>query len=200
LAQADAHSGHHCTPEEIHARYFTTNLYAFLAPLVLNFLLNTYTAIGRALYRWSQLEATVCALAASIQDPSWLEAVKDLRGRHGFKVKNVFQQLKATARKRASSEPTLDDLDRAENLYSARKILFHSVWGHVSGAKRVTVGIQEWSNDSYDNFRYIELEEIETFASECASASESLMKTGIPLFHGAPAIVVDDGDGLTKGH
>jgi hypothetical protein len=80
------------------------------------------------------------------------------------------------------------------------KVLFHSVWGHVSGPKRAAVGIQEWSNDSYDKFRHIELEEIETFASECASASESLMKTAIPLFHGATAIVVDDGDGLTKRH
>jgi hypothetical protein len=88
-----------------------------------------YTAMGRALYRWSQLETTVCALAASIQGPSWLEAVKNLRGPHGFKVKNVFQKLKAAARKRAASEPTLADLDRAEKLYSARKILFHSVWG-----------------------------------------------------------------------
>jgi hypothetical protein len=160
-----------------------------------------YTAMGRALYRWSQLEATVCALAASVQGPSWLEAVKDLRGPHGFKVKTVFRDLKAAARKRAASEPTLGDLDRAENLYSARKILFHSVWGHVSGgSKRATVGIQEWSNGSYDNFRHIELEEIETFASDCASISESLMKTAIPLFHGAASIVVDDGDGLTKGH
>jgi hypothetical protein len=159
-----------------------------------------YTAMGRALYRWSQLEATVCALAASIQGPSWLEAVKDLRGPHGFKVKTVFRDLKAAARKRAASEPALDDLDRAENLYSARKILFHSVWGHVSGSKRAAVGIQEWSNDSYDNFRHIELEEIETFASDCAFISESLMKTAIPLFHGAASIVVDDGDGLTKGH
>jgi len=124
--------------------------------------------------------------------------VKHLRGPHGFKVKNVFRDLKVAARKRAASEPALDDLDRAENLYSARKILFHSVWGHVSGCKRATVGIHEWSNDSYDNFRHIELEEIET--SECASISESLMKTAIPLFHGAAAIVVDDGDGLTKGH
>lgn len=159
-----------------------------------------YSAIGRALYRWSQLEATVCALAASIQGPVWLEAVKDLRGPHGFKVKNVFQQLKAAARKLADFESALDDLDRAEHLYSARKILFHSVWGQVSGAKRTAVGIQEWSNESYDNFRHIELEEIEEFASECASASESLMKTAIPLFHGSNTIAVDDGDGLTKSH
>jgi len=130
----------------------------------------------------------------------WLDAVKDLRGPHGFKVKNVFQQLKAAARKLAAFELTLDGLDRAENLYSARKILFHSVWGHVSGAKRAAVGIQEWSDDSCDKFRHIELEEIETFASECASASESLMKNAIPHFHGTTAIVVDDGDGLTKGH
>jgi hypothetical protein len=158
-----------------------------------------YTAIGRALYRWSQLEATVCALAASIQGPSWLHAVKELRKPRGFKVTHVFRDLKAAARKRAASEPTLDDLDRAENLYSARKILFHSVWGHVSGPQRASVGIHEWSNDSYDNFRHIELEEIETFASDCASVSKSLMKTAIPLFHGTAAIVVDDGDGLTKG-
>jgi hypothetical protein len=156
--------------------------------------------MGRALYRWSQLEATVCALAASIHGPLWLEAVKDLRGPRGFKVKNVFQQLKAEAPKRPGSERTLDDLDQAEKLYLARKILFHSVWGHVGGAKRANVGIQEWSNDSYDNFRHIELEEIETFASECASASERLMKTAIPLFHGTAAIVIDDGDGLTKAH
>jgi hypothetical protein len=159
-----------------------------------------YTAMGRSLYRWSQLEATVCALAASIQGPSWLDAVKELRKPHGFKVTHVFRDLKAAARKRAASEPTLDDLDRAENLYSARKILFHSVWGHVSGPKRASVGIHEWSNDSYDNFRDIQLEEIEAFASKCAVASQSLMKTAIPLFHGAAAIVVDDGDGLTKGH
>jgi hypothetical protein len=144
-----------------------------------------YTAIGRALYRWSQLESTVCILAGSIQGPSWLEAVKDLRGARGFKVKNIFQQLKVAASERVASAPTLEDLNRAEKLYSARKILFHSVWGVVSGPEEAAVGIQEWSNDSYDNFRYIPLEEIEALASDCASTSQSLMKTAIPLFHGA---------------
>jgi hypothetical protein len=158
-----------------------------------------YTAIGRALYRWSQLEATVCALAASIQGPSWLEAVKELRKPHGFKVTHVFRDLKAAARKRAASGPALDNLDRAENLYSARKILFHSVWGIVSGTERAAVGIYEWSNDSYDNFRHIPLEEIEAFASACAATSRTLMNTAIPLFHRSTAIVVDDSDGLTKG-
>ena len=159
-----------------------------------------YAAIGRALYRWSQLEATVCSLATSIQGPSWLAAIEDLRGLNGFKVKNVFQQLKAAARKKTALGPTMEALDQAEELYSARKILFHSMWGVVSGPLGAAVGFQEWSNDSYDNFRHVPLEEIEAFASKCAVVSQSLMKTAIPLFHGAAAVVVDDGDGLTKGH
>ena len=61
------------------------------------------------------------------------------------------------------------------------------------------VGIQEWSAGAYDNFRPVELAELETFAAKCAATSESLMKTAIPLFHGGTTIVVNDGDGLTKG-
>src|SRR5687768_14538051 len=108
-----------------------------------------YAAIGRALYRWSQLYATICALAAAVQGPDWLDAVKELRGPHGFKVKHVFQKLRAEARDRTSASQVLADLDRAENLYASRKTLFHSMWGIVSGPKRAHVGIQEWSNDAY---------------------------------------------------
>lgn len=158
-----------------------------------------YMAIGRALYRWSQLEATVCTLATSIQGPLWLDAMRELRGGTGFKVKNIFQQLKAAARRRSSSPQMLDALDRAENLYGERKELFHSMWGHVSGPERIAVGINEWTHAAYDNFRQVELVELETFATNCVAASESLMKDAIPLFHGSAAMVVDDGDGRTKG-
>jgi hypothetical protein len=161
-----------------------------------------YVAIGRALYRWSQLEAAVCALATTIQGPSWLEAVRTLRGPHGFKVKNVFQQLKAAAHKRSgsSSSQVHNDLTRAESLYASRKMLFHSIWGYVSGPGRAQVGIQEWANDAYDNFRPVGLEELRAFAEDCAATSQSLLKSAIPLFHdGTTTIVVDDEDGLTKG-
>lgn len=158
-----------------------------------------YAAIGRALYRWSQLEATVCTLAASIQGPIWFDAVADLRGPNGFKVKNIFQQLRAVAGKRCADQSLMDDLNRAELLYSARKAFFHSMWGRVSSAEEAAVGIQEWSNSSYDNFRCVTLNEIEVFASECTAAWQSLMQTALPLFHGAPTIGVDNSDGLTKG-
>ena len=158
-----------------------------------------YAAIGRALYRWSQLEATVCALGTSIKVPSWLDAVKELRRSGGFQVTHVFRLLKEAARKLEGSERVLEDLARAEKLYASRKILFHSVWGHVSGPERAAVGIQEWAVDAYDNFRPVDLTELETFAADCTCTSESLMQTAIPLFHGATTIVVDDDDGLTTG-
>jgi hypothetical protein len=50
------------------------------------------------------------------------------------------------------------------------------------------------------NFRPVPLEEIEAFASECCAASVGMMKSAIPLFHGASAVVFDDGDGIAKGH
>lgn len=157
-----------------------------------------YTAIGRALYRWSQLEATVCSIAASIQGPFWLQALKELRGSRGFAVKKVFQQLRAAAQRRESPSQVLQDLSNAERLYSLRKTYFHSVWGHITGPNRAGVGMQEWSNDTYDNFKAVELSELEAFAADCAATSEGLMKTAIPLFHSSPTIAVDDGDGLTK--
>jgi hypothetical protein len=108
--------------------------------------------------------------------------------------------LSAAARKRGASSLVLEDLSKAEGLYSLRKILFHSIWGHVTGPERAAVGIQEWSNDSYDNFRPVELAELQTFAADCDATSESLMERAIPLFHGSEAIVVNDGDGLTTGY
>lgn len=158
-----------------------------------------YLAIGRALYRWSQLEAAVCTLAASVQGPNWLEAVRQLRGPHGFKVKNVFEQLKAEANRRKNNSTVLGDLDSAERLYVSRKVLFHSVWGHVSGPNGTAIGIQEWTNETYDNFRPVTLPELSAFAADCASTWQRLMTSAIPLFHDSRAILVDDGDGLTKG-
>lgn len=159
-----------------------------------------YFEIGRAFYRWSQLEGIVCTLATSIMAMPWLDAMDRLRSRNGFKVKNIFEQLIAAARRKNASELTLENLKRAQALYETRKVFFHSMWGHVSGGTSVAVGIQEWTSASYDNFRHVPLEEIRCFASDCALAFESLMKTAIPLFHGATAIVVNDDDGLTKGH
>jgi hypothetical protein len=116
-----------------------------------------YVAIGHALYRRSQLEGAVCTLATSIMGMPWLDAMERLRSRNGFKVKNIFEQLLAAARKKSASEAAVTHLQEAEALYTARKILFHSMWGHVSGATAVAVGIQEWTSSSYDNFRPVPL-------------------------------------------
>lgn len=160
-----------------------------------------YVAIGRSLYRWSQLEATVCTLGISIHKASWLEAMADLRRSGGFQVSRVFKLLKDRARELDGSELAMADLERAEKLFASRKELFHSVWGYVTGPKRAAVGIQEWAIDDYSNFRPVELADLEKFATDCVTTWESLMRTAIPLFHGGDsAIVVDDGDGLTEPH
>jgi hypothetical protein len=157
-----------------------------------------YEAIGRALYRWSQLEGTICVLATSIKAAIWLDAIRELRRSGGFQLSRVLKLLKEEAGTREGSEPVLQDLARAEGLFASRKILYHSVWGRVTGPGRAAVGIQEWSADAYDNFRPVELPELETFAAECAATSDSLMKNAILLFHGHTSVVVNDDDGLTK--
>uniref|UniRef100_E6VMK4 Uncharacterized protein n=1 Tax=Rhodopseudomonas palustris (strain DX-1) TaxID=652103 RepID=E6VMK4_RHOPX len=156
-----------------------------------------YVAIGRALHRWSQLEATVCALGTSIHKASWLEAVGELRRSGGFQVSRVFKLLKDRARALNGSEPAMADLECAEKLFAARKELFHSVWGYVTGPKRKAVGIQEWSTDDFSSFRPVDLDELEKFAEDCAKTWESLMKTALPLFHGGSSTIVVE-DGLTK--
>jgi hypothetical protein len=158
-----------------------------------------YSEIGRALYRWSQLEGAVCTLATSIMPMPWLDAMDRLRSRNGFKVKNIFEQLIAAAQKKNDSELAVQNLKRAQALYEARKVFFHSVWGHVSGSAATVVGIQEWTSESYDNFKHVPLKEIAEFASECAATFESLMKTIIPLFHGSESVTVNDDDGLPRG-
>ena len=160
-----------------------------------------YIAIGRSLYRWSQLEGVVCALGNSIHKASWLEAMTELRRSGGFQVSRMFKLLKDKARTLDGSELAMADLECAEKLFASRKELFHSVWGYVTGPKHSAVGIQEWAIDDYSNFRPVELAELEKFATDCATTWESLLRTAVPLFHaGSSAIVVDDSDGLTKPH
>lgn len=160
-----------------------------------------YVAIGRSLYRWSQLEAAVCALGNSIHKASWLEAMTELRRSGGFQVSRVFKLLKDKARALDGSELAMADLERAEKLFASRKELFHSVWGYVTGPKHAAVGIQEWAIDDYSNFRPVELTKLEKFATDCVTTWESLLRTAVPLFHaGSSTIVVDDSDGLTKPH
>jgi hypothetical protein len=158
-----------------------------------------YIAIGRSLYRWSQLEATICALGASLQASSWMDAIKELRRSRGFQVSRVFSLLKDRARQLDGSERFIADLQQAEMLFARRKELFHSVWGYVTGPQRAAVGINEWSANDYSNFRSVELSELERFAADCASTWDSLLRTALPLFHGGSStIVVSDDDGLTK--
>lgn len=155
-----------------------------------------YEAIGRALYRWTQLEAVACSLATSLLGIKWLEAVERLRGKTGFKVKNIFEQLLAASRKKGDDARLRRAIERSQRLYEKRKELFHSVWGVVSNETSAAVGIHEWSHISYDNFRAVSIKEIHEFATECEKAWRDIAKTAPPLLHGAAAIAVDDEDGL----
>jgi hypothetical protein len=157
-----------------------------------------YLAIGHALYRWSQLEGTIGALAVSIQAPKWLEAVQELRPRGTFNLTDLLRRIKNALTQCEGHEGALEHLERAESLFKSRKALFHSVWGRVSGPQRSAVGIQEWSAEDYSNFRVVPLDELVSFGADCASTAKGLLKTAIPLLHGSETLVVDDGDGLTK--
>lgn len=159
-----------------------------------------YQSIGRALYRWSQLESAIGMLAVSLLDIPWLEAMQRLRGTRGFNTTGNFEMLTAHARKRGASDETLRPIEDARNLFERRKALFHSVWGITTGhGVSAAVGIQEWSNTSYDNFRAVPLTELDGFATECRRTWVKLMEHTIPFFHGASAVVVDDSDGMARG-
>jgi hypothetical protein len=158
-----------------------------------------YLALGRALYRWSQLEGTIGALAVSIQAPKWLEAIQELRPRGSFNLTELLRRIKKVLAQCEGHEGALEHLARAEGLFKSRKALFHSVWGRVSGPQRSAVGIQEWSAEDYAKFRPVPLTELVTFGADCASTAKGLLETAIPLLHGSEALVIDDGDGLTKG-
>lgn len=157
-----------------------------------------YFALGHALYRWSQLEASMNAITTSTMDLPWLEAVSRLRGTGGnaaFKLKNNFQKIRAETEKKQSTQVILKVIDRAEKLYEKRKFLFHSLWGFVTGPNAKAVGIQEWSNTSYSNFRQITIQEIESFAHDCRETNLTALTAVIPHLHGAKSIIVDDSDG-----
>lgn len=159
-----------------------------------------YQSIGRSLYRWSQLETTVGTLAVSILDIPWLEAMQRLRGSKGFNTTSNFEMLLARALKRGANDETLKPIENARHLFERRKVLFHSVWGTMTGhGVAAAVGIQEWSNTSYDNFRAVPLTELDSFATECRRTWVELMERTIPFFHGTSAIVIDDSDGMTRG-
>jgi hypothetical protein len=157
-----------------------------------------YEAIRRALFRWSQLESIVGLLAASLLGVRWLDALARLRGRSGFKVKNTFVKLLAELHKRGDDVPSRAAVGRAQRLYERRKEYVHSIWGFVSNETAVTIGIQEWSNASYDNFRAVGLSEIHDFATECQEAWLDIMKSALPFIHGANGIIVDDEDGMPR--
>ena len=100
-----------------------------------------YEAIGRALYRWTQLESSVCLLATSLRGVKWLDALECLHGKKGFKVKNIFFELLAELHKRGDDAPSRAAIERSQRLYEKRKEYFHSVWGFVSNETAATVGI-----------------------------------------------------------
>ena len=121
-------------------------------------------------------------LAASLLGIKWLDALERLRGKSGFKVKNTFVKLLAELHKRGDDTPSRAAIERAQRLYDRRKEYVHSVWGFVSNETAVTVGIQEWSNASYDNFRAVGLSEIHDFASECQEASARHHEDRPPIY------------------
>lgn len=157
-----------------------------------------YWAIGRALYRWSQVEGTIAALAVSIHSPIWMEALNQLRPRGRFNLTELLRRLTIAAEAVDGGEATVRHIESAKELFIARKELFHSIWGRVAGPNGASVGIQEWSLEDHANFRAVSLDELMAFSAKCAEVAQGLMKDGIPLFHGTASFVIDDEDGLTK--
>lgn len=158
-----------------------------------------YAELGKALYRWSQLEITINSVAASIAHPEWLKGIEELRGNLGFSVRRNIRLIRETAINRNAACETLRILDDAEKIYEDRNFIFHSTWGIASGKHAIAVAIQEWSGTSYDNFRPVALEEIVDFTSRCKQSSKLLFEIFLPLFHGSSSIEVNDDDGLTVG-
>lgn len=151
-----------------------------------------YSILGHALYRWSQLECTVCLISVLTMHLPFLEAMGRLRGTNGFKVKNIFQQLQAMLSRSGANSEMIETVAFAERLYTTRKELFHSVWGFVTNARTKAVGIQEWSNSEYSNFRSVSYGELEQFGEDCKTTNKKLMQTVIPHLHGTEAVVVSD--------
>src|SRR4051812_48708555 len=103
-----------------------------------------YCAMGRVLYRWSQLEATLCMVAVSTMELRWLDAIAQLRGSTGFAIKNLFPQIRKAMQKKGADATSIEvALTHAQTLYDARKRYFHSMWGFVSGPNQIGVGVQE---------------------------------------------------------
>jgi hypothetical protein len=157
-----------------------------------------YEAMGRAFYQWSQLETVVCSLAASLLGIPWLEAIARLRGSTGFKVKNVFEQLLAELRRKGDGAPSKAAIEKARDLYAKRNEFFHSVWGDVYNDTSGTVGIQEWSNTEYANFRPVGIEELRQFADDCRKVQHDIGKTAFQFLHGGTSFTIDDVDGLVR--
>jgi hypothetical protein len=154
-----------------------------------------YFALGRALYRWGQVETYTCSIAVSLLNIPWLESVERLRGTKGFAVKNTFEQIDSAIRKCGGDALASKAISEARRLYELRNMFFHSTWGHISGPKKTGVGIQEWSSTSYANFRPISVLELQTFAQECTTTAELLMQSVIPFLHNCSALAIDDETG-----
>jgi hypothetical protein len=158
-----------------------------------------YFEIGRAIHRWSQVEMTVCALAATVMEMPMLNAIERLRGTTGFKVKHVFEQLIKTTKNRGGGDDAIEAIQSAQQLYGRRNFLIHSVWGFGMGPQQVVVAIHEWTSTDYANFREVPLAEIRKFSDDCLSTWQSVTQTLNPLFHGSESVAVDDADGIPRG-
>lgn len=155
-----------------------------------------YEALGRALHRWSQLEAAVCAGAVALEVPKkeWLEAIAHLRGKRGFNVRGTFDQLRSAVRKWPHHEEPLRVVNRAEELYIVRQELIHGLWGHSKQDDHGEPAIHEWSPDDYDNYRVVTAAELNEFAESCLAAFRGVISKVIPFSMSGQVFQMDPSD------
>lgn len=159
-----------------------------------------YTAIGRTIFCWSQVEGTIFALTSVENGVPWLDALaKNMRknsDQYNFTeiIKKLIDKLKSTE----DGSPALNALAAAEKLFRERGILVHGVWGIVYNTHGRTLGLLNWSKTDISNFRPVTLEQLSNFAEKCISVRKVLFEHVLPALHGAHRLSVDDDDGLVK--
>ncbi len=142
-----------------------------------------YNALGRALHRWSQLEAAICIGAIVLEYPQmdWLKGIEHLRGKRGFNVRGAFDQLRSAIKKWPPHLEPLQIIDSAENLYIQRQALIHGLWGHAMQSTGAVTAIHEWSPSAHANYREVPIEELIHFAAACRKVFEEVILKAIPF-------------------
>ncbi len=147
--------------------------------------------IGRGVYIWSQIENTLCALAVSVHGKAWLDSVATLIKKTGLPFRTMLDIVKSKTNQAGVEQKQIEIFEQIDALYVQRNQYLHGIWGRVSGPKGSAVGLQQWSKESFDNFRHVPLVELIYFRNGCMQLLPKIHGLFESL-HGAKGITIDD--------